>query len=169
MGCVVWGTELWSHLHSHWCRRLGVEWLFHILWHSWAICCHRHVDKGDMQTKGTLHFHIKVPTPWKHINVAPVLAASALGLIGKNWLSIILMDWKPVHMWLHVCPPMSICMYVNSEREDGSLELSTGNINKETSFYNLGRKKLFYYFILVLPFIPNFFPYLWNNLNTRLS
>lgn len=140
-------------LHSYGCGRLGVEWLFHILWHSWALCCHSHVDTRNMQTKGTLHFHIKILTPWKHINVAPVLATSALGLIGRNWLPIILMDWKPVHMCLHVCPPMRICMYVSSGREDESLELTTRNIDKEPSFYNLGRKT-FWLLYISTPFYP---------------
>ena len=62
-----------------------------------------------MATKGTLPYHINASPLWKYMNVGPVLVVLASGLIGKILLSIVLMDWKPIHIWLHVWPHMSLC------------------------------------------------------------
>lgn len=54
-----------------------------------------------------------------------------MSIIGKNVLSIILMDWKPIHIWLHVWSHMHMYItYVCEFGEEVSLDLTTRNINK---------------------------------------
>lgn len=60
-----------------------MEGTFQILWHSWALCCHSHVEVGDLQTKGNLHYHINIRVPRKHVDVTPVLVVSSSSVIGK--------------------------------------------------------------------------------------
>lgn len=70
--------------------------------------------------------------------------------------------------YMAVCVATYEYMYVNLGRQNVSLMLITGNMDREPSFYNLGRKQHF----LLLYIISSFYPYPLsppNNLNSRLS
>lgn len=101
------GRVLQPGLHCHQCRRLGVEDRCRSRGVP-GLCRRGYVEMGHAN-KGKPFLSILIL--WLLINVDPVLAVSASGLIGKSLLSIIIMDWKPVNIWLHAWPHTCMCIW----------------------------------------------------------
>lgn len=70
--------------------------------------------------------------------------------------------------YMAACVAAYKSMYVNLRRQNVSLELITGNIDKEPSYFNLGRKNTFFITLRYIPLL-SLTPGPPNNLNNRLS